>query len=111
MTPLLAIIGGVGWQELLIILVIVLLVFGPKRLPDIAESMGKSIKKFRSATRDASDEVRRELDEARRDLDTDEHERRRERDREPAPRPDRGDDRAAGERPREGGERRDAQGP
>ena len=57
----LAIIPGVtgGW-ELLLILALVLLLFGPKRLPEIAEAMGKSIRKFKSATQSATDEVKRE---------------------------------------------------
>ncbi len=51
MTLPLAIIPGVtgGW-ELLLILALVLLLFGPKRLPEIAEAMGKSIRKFKTAT-------------------------------------------------------------
>lgn len=40
-------------QQLLIILLVVLLLFGAKRLPDLARSMGTSIKEFRSATKDA----------------------------------------------------------
>jgi sec-independent protein translocase protein TatA len=40
-------------QQLLIILLVVLLLFGAKRLPDLARSMGSSIKEFRSATKDA----------------------------------------------------------
>jgi sec-independent protein translocase protein TatA len=40
-------------QQLIIILLIVLLLFGAKRLPDLAKSMGTSIKEFRSATKDA----------------------------------------------------------
>lgn len=42
--------GAIGWQELLIVLVILLLLFGAKRLPGLANSMGKSIKEFRGAT-------------------------------------------------------------
>jgi sec-independent protein translocase protein TatA len=40
-------------QQLLIILLVVLLLFGAKRLPDLARSMGTSIKEFRSATKEA----------------------------------------------------------
>lgn len=42
--------GGLGPTELIIILVIVVLLFGAKRLPDLASSMGKSIKEFRKAS-------------------------------------------------------------
>ena len=66
MVPVPGFIGPIGWQELLIILALVLIIFGPRKLPEIAEAFGKSINKFKSATRDASDEVKKELDDARR---------------------------------------------
>ena len=52
-----AFLGPIGWNELVIILVIVLIIFGPRRLPEFAESFGKSIKKFKQATREARDEL------------------------------------------------------
>ncbi len=52
-----AFLGPIGWNELVIILVIVLIIFGPRRLPDFAEAFGKSIRKFRAATREARDEI------------------------------------------------------
>ena len=39
-----------GGQELIIVLVIILLLFGAKKLPELAGSMGKSIKEFRKAS-------------------------------------------------------------
>lgn len=50
-------IGPIGWGELLIILFIVLLFFGPKRLPEMADAFGKSIRKFKQASRDVKDEI------------------------------------------------------
>ncbi|MCK4537519.1 MAG: twin-arginine translocase TatA/TatE family subunit [Candidatus Krumholzibacteria bacterium] len=50
-------IGPLGWSELLIILVIVLIFFGPKRLPEVAEAIGKSLRKFKKASRDVKDEI------------------------------------------------------
>lgn len=64
MIPVPAFLGNIGWQEMLVILVFILLFFGPKRLPEVAEAFGKSIRKFKSATQDASREVRRELEDA-----------------------------------------------
>ncbi len=71
MTPFFAFLQGIGWQELLVVLALVLVFFGPRRLPEIAESFGKSIKKFKSATRNATDDVKRELDDAARDIKDD----------------------------------------
>jgi len=51
---------GIGFQEMLIILVVVLIFFGPKRLPDLAKSLGKGIAEFKKA----SDEIRKGIDEA-----------------------------------------------
>ena len=52
---------GVGPTELLVILVIALLVLGPKRLPELARSLGKAMGEFRRATSD----IQTELENAR----------------------------------------------
>lgn len=49
--------GPIGWSELLIILFLVLLFFGPKRLPELAEALGKSIARFKKASREMKDEI------------------------------------------------------
>jgi len=59
---------GIGFQEMLIILVVVLIFFGPKRLPDLAKSLGKGIAEFKKA----SDEVRKGIDEAVKEEDGEE---------------------------------------
>ena len=69
MNSFLAFFGPIGWPELLVILVLVLVVFGPRRLPEIADAMGKSIRKFRDSSREATREVQRELNETKRSLD------------------------------------------
>lgn len=51
---------GIGFQEMLIILAVVLIFFGPKRLPDLARSLGKGIAEFKKA----SEEVRQGIQEA-----------------------------------------------
>ena len=43
---------GIGMQELLIILVIILIIFGAGKLPEIGSGMGKAIKNFKSAVTD-----------------------------------------------------------
>ncbi len=59
-----AIFGSLGWQELLVILVIILILFGPRRLPELAEALGKSMRRFKSATRDAEHEIKKEVESA-----------------------------------------------
>jgi sec-independent protein translocase protein TatA len=50
-------IGNFGWPELVIVFIIVLIVFGPRKLPEVAEAFGKSIQKFKKASREARDEI------------------------------------------------------
>ena len=52
-----AFIGPLGWSELLIIFFIILIIFGPRKLPEVAEAMGKSIQKFKRASKDARKEI------------------------------------------------------
>jgi len=51
---------GIGTQELIIILVIALLIFGPKKLPELARSTGKAINEFRKASAGIIDEDEKE---------------------------------------------------
>ncbi len=45
-------IGGIGMPELIIILVIILIIFGAGKLPEIGAGLGKGIKNFKKATKD-----------------------------------------------------------
>ena len=49
--------GGLGMSELIVIFMVVLLLFGAKRLPEIGSSLGKGIREFKSSVR----EIEREL--------------------------------------------------
>ncbi len=46
---------GLGIPELILILVIALVIFGPKKLPEISKALGNSIKEFRKSTSDVTD--------------------------------------------------------
>jgi len=48
---------NVGPAEILVILLIALIVFGPKRLPEIGKTVGKGLREFRRATQDVKDEL------------------------------------------------------
>ena len=48
---------GMGTWEILVILVIVLLVFGAKRIPEIAQSLGKGITEFKRGVKDVQTEI------------------------------------------------------
>jgi len=49
---------GIGVPELLVILVVALVVLGPKRLPEVAKALGKGLAEFRRATSDLTEELR-----------------------------------------------------
>lgn len=48
-------LGRVGLPELLVILLIVILIFGANRLPELGRGVGKSIRNFKDAMRDGED--------------------------------------------------------
>ena len=45
---------GLGWQELLIILVIIVIIFGAGKLPEMGSALGKGIKEFKETAKDGS---------------------------------------------------------
>jgi|688.fasta_scaffold1209684_1 sec-independent protein translocase protein TatA len=51
---------GVGLPEMAVILVLALLVFGPKKLPEIGRSLGKAIKGFQDASKEFEEEFKKE---------------------------------------------------
>ena len=48
--------------EILLVLAVILIFFGAKKLPELAKGMGQGIKEFKKATRDATDEMERAMD-------------------------------------------------
>ncbi len=52
--------GNLGFMEILLILVVVLLLFGARRLPEIGASFGKSIKEFKRGLSDANNSIKEE---------------------------------------------------
>ena len=50
-------LGGIGAQELLLILLVILLLFGAKKIPEIAQGLGKGMREFRRAMKETQDEL------------------------------------------------------
>lgn len=59
----LAFIQNINGPEILLIFLIVLLLFGAKRLPELFKSFGKSIREFKKATSEIEDDIRTAMDE------------------------------------------------
>ena len=53
-------IFGIGLPEMVLIFVVALLVFGPKKLPEIGRSLGKAIRGFQDASKEFQDEIKKE---------------------------------------------------
>jgi TatA/E family protein of Tat protein translocase len=74
-----AVVGGLmgqlGFSEMLIIFIVALLVFGPKKLPELGKSLGKGIREFRKATdelkstwQDQVKDIQNPLNDVKKDL-------------------------------------------
>ena len=53
--------GNIGWQGLVIILLVLLVVFGPKRLPELGRSLGRGMREFKDSVTGKDDDVRKAL--------------------------------------------------
>ena len=54
---------GIGMQELIIIAIIALLIVGPKKLPDLAKTLGKGFSEFKKATEGITDDLKETMKE------------------------------------------------
>jgi len=54
--------GGIGQQEMLLLMAFALIFFGAKKLPEIARGIGKGMSEFKKAARDIQVEINREID-------------------------------------------------
>lgn len=59
-----------GLPEILLILFVILLLFGAKKLPELAQGLGKGIREFKKAMKDTEDEVKGSVDVANRPPNT-----------------------------------------
>jgi sec-independent protein translocase protein TatA len=56
-------VPSIGAPELLVIIVLALIIFGPRRLPEIGRTVGKSMREFRRAASEIRAEIQQDLDE------------------------------------------------
>ena len=49
--------GQIGWQEILLILFVLLLLFGARRLPELGQSLGKGIREFKRGVREIQEDI------------------------------------------------------
>ncbi len=54
---------GLGIGELVLIFLVILLLFGAKRLPDMAKGLGKGIREFKKSVKDTTDELKVSVDD------------------------------------------------
>jgi len=55
-------LGSIGMPELILIFIVALIVFGPKKLPEIGKSLGKGRAEFKKASDDFKQSIQREVD-------------------------------------------------
>lgn len=55
--------GGIGAQELLLILFVILLLFGARKLPEVAKGLGKGIAEFKKAMKETEEEIKKAAEE------------------------------------------------
>jgi sec-independent protein translocase protein TatA len=56
--------GNIGFPELVVIFIVALLVFGPRKLPELGRSLGRGISEFRRASSDLKTSIEREIENA-----------------------------------------------
>jgi sec-independent protein translocase protein TatA len=56
-------LGGVGFQEILLIGVVVLVLFGAKKIPEFMRGLGKGVKEFKDGISDIKADVEKDLDD------------------------------------------------
>lgn len=54
--------GNIGTGEIILILLVVLILFGAKKIPELAQGLGKGIREFKKAMRDVEEEIKQEPD-------------------------------------------------
>jgi sec-independent protein translocase protein TatA len=54
---------GMGWQEIIMIVMIILLFFGAKRIPELARGLGRGIREFKDASKEIKSEISKGMED------------------------------------------------
>jgi sec-independent protein translocase protein TatA len=67
MNGIMLFLGGVGFQEILLIGALVLILFGAKRVPEFMKGLGKGFREFKDGIRDVQSDLEKSVDEKEKD--------------------------------------------
>ncbi|MGQ9798827.1 MAG: twin-arginine translocase TatA/TatE family subunit [Ignavibacterium sp.] len=59
--------GNLGAGEIILIILVILLLFGAKKIPELAQGLGKGMKEFKKAVRDVEDEIKKADEEIKKE--------------------------------------------
>lgn len=59
--------GRIGPMELILILVIALVIFGPSKLPEVGRSLGKAINEFKNSSKEITDDIKKTINDDEKD--------------------------------------------
>ena len=54
--------GSIGTPEIIVIFIVALIVFGPRKLPQLGKTLGKGLREFRKASQDMKDSIEKEIE-------------------------------------------------
>ncbi|HVD97954.1 MAG TPA: twin-arginine translocase TatA/TatE family subunit [Cytophagaceae bacterium] len=54
---------GMGWQEIMLLILVILLFFGAKRIPELARGLGRGIREFKDASKEIKSELSKGMEE------------------------------------------------
>ena len=63
-------LGSIGMPELILIFIVALIVFGPKKLPEIGKSLGKGLAEFKRASDDLKQNIQKEVESLQTEVKT-----------------------------------------
>ena len=65
LTNILLFLGGLGMPEMILILLIVILLFGAKKIPELARGLGRGIREFKDASKDIKSEIDKGMEDSK----------------------------------------------